>query len=249
MTVQVLTYGDFSLDIGYISGKQELIDLRYGMREEDAETDGYDVEYTFLWKYKDVLGVELEYVDIIKQPEILKELKDCYIDTNVDKCNLVEYVDKFFNKSIGSSTYYAEDRRLKRNSYSLLAYLSYYLGTSVNEQPLRNAYRIPDIEEYDLNWSDTDLKGKLNPYSMTLGTLNISTDVEEDLLRLSICAEWYYTVITNTEVVVIRLSKAVSEGLEKRILEILNDSIPKLELLEQFKDKKDIVKRKEVCDE
>lgn len=44
MVVQVLTYGDFSLDIGYISGQQELIDLRYGMREEDAETDGYNVE-------------------------------------------------------------------------------------------------------------------------------------------------------------------------------------------------------------
>ena len=91
------------------------------------------------------------------------------------------------------------------------------------------------------------MKDKLNPYGMTLGRLNISTDVEEDLLRLSIYAEWYYTVITNIEVVVVRLSKAVSEGLEKRILEILNDSIPKLELLEQYKDKKD--KRKEVCDE
>ena len=84
---------------------------------------------------------------------------------------------------------------------------------------------------------------------MTLGRLNISTDVEEDLLRLSICAEWYHTVITNTEVVVVRLSKAVNEGLERRILEILNDSIPKLELLEHFKDKKDTVKRKEVSDE
>ena len=84
---------------------------------------------------------------------------------------------------------------------------------------------------------------------MTIGRLIISTDVEEDLLRLSIYAEWYHTVITNTEVVVVRLSKAVKEGLEGRILEILNDRIPKLELLEQFKDKKDTVKRKEVCDE
>lgn len=249
MVVQVLTYGDFSLDIGYISGQQELIDLRYGMREEDAETDGYNVEYTFLWKYKDVLGLELEYVDILKQPEILKELKDCYLATSDSKYNLVEYVDKFFSKYIGSHRYYAEDRRQIRNSYSLLAYLSYHLGANVNEQPLCDAYRIPDIEEYSLNWSENDLKDKLNPYGMTIGRLNISTDVEEDLLRLSIYAEWYHTVITNTEVVVIRLSKAVKEGLEGRILEILNDSIPKLELLEQFKDKKDTVKRKEVSDE
>lgn len=247
MVVQVLTYRDFSLDIGYISGKQELIDLRHDIREE--ESYGYNVEDTLLWKYKNVLGLELEYVDILKQPEILQKLKDCYLATIDHNYNLVEYIDKFFSKSIGSHRYYAEDRRQIRNSYSLLAYLSYHLGVNVNEQPLCDAYRIPDIEEYDLNWSDTDLKDKLNPYGMTIGRLNISTDVEEDLLRLSIYAEWYHTVITNTEVVVVRLSKAVSEGLERRILEILNESIPKLELLDQFKDKKDTVKRKEVCDE
>lgn len=247
MTVQVLTYRDFSLDIGYISGKQELIDLRHDIREE--ESYGYNIEDTLLWTYKDLLGIEIEYVDILKQPEILKELKNCYLATSDSKYNLVEYVDKFFSKSIGSHRYYAEDRRQIRNSYSLLAYLSYHLGVNVNEQPLCDAYRIPDIEEYNLNWSDTNLKDKLNPYGMTIGRLNISTDVEEDLLRLSIYAEWYYTVITNTEVVVVRLSKAISEGLEKRILEILNDRIPKLELLEHFKDKKDTIKRKEVCDE
>lgn len=247
MTVQVLTYGDFSLDIGYISGKQELIDLRYDIREE--ESYGYNVEHTLLWVYKDLLGIEMKYVDILKQPEILQELKNCYLTTSDSKYNLVEYVDKFFSKSIGSHRYYAEDRRQIRNSYSLLAYLSYHLGVNVNEQPLCDAYRIPDIEEYSLNWSEKDLKDKLNPYGMTIGRLNISTNVEEDLLRLSIYAEWYHTVITNTEVVVVRLSKAVKDGLECRILEILNDSIPKLELLEHFKDKKDTVKRKEVCDE
>ena len=248
MTVQVLTCGDFSLDIGYISGKQELIDLRYDIREED-ESNGYNAEHTLLWKYKDLLGIEIEYVDILKQPEILQELKNCYLTTSDSEYNLVEYVDKFFSKSIGSHRYYAEDRRQIRNSYSLLAYLSYHLGVNVNEQPLCDAYRIPDIEEYSLNWSENDLKDKLNPYGMTIGRLNISTDVEEDLLRLSIYAEWYYTVITNTEVVVVRLSKAVSEGLEKRILEILNDSIPKLELLEQYKDKNINVTRKVVDDE